>query len=70
MNETINDSCIICYNNIPDESLLFHLQDNAHFDATDPYDAQLGNILQREVASAITERNFRQLNNGRPSQLS
>ncbi len=21
MNETINDSCIICYNNIPDESL-------------------------------------------------
>jgi len=54
---------------IPDTSLLAHLQDNAHFDATDPYDAQLGNILQREVASAVTERNFRQLNNGRPSQL-
>ena len=55
---------------IGDDSLLQGLQSVAGFDETDPYDAQLGNVLRARVARAVAERDFRELNNGRPSDLS
>jgi len=55
---------------IGDDQLLQGLQSVANFDPTDPYDAQLGNVLRSRVARAVAERDFRELNNGRPSDLS
>ena len=64
INQYFNDQTI------GDDQLLQGLQSVAGFDPTDPYDAQLGNLLEAKVARAVAERDFRELNGGRPSDLS
>lgn len=49
---------------------LRHLQDLVHLNDQDPGDMAISQSLQNLVSDATRERDYRQANNGRPSQLS